>query len=143
MFFSALGIGFLVWLMGGFLTPIAGRWRDGDREIVLTQLGPWVRGVSHPESGESLYRGTARFGRLRLARYDSGFEHLKKMGFPDDVIPLMSSQVMGRFNLKLEGDQLRGTFEGCRFQFSQHPLKISAVIRLEPTERTWVSIRKI
>lgn len=134
-------VGVLAWglarLLGGLLTPVGGEWRDGDRRIRLHQAGPWIWGLSHFSGGEERYRGTAGFGRVRLRRTEHGWDHLHRLGFAETVIPLVEGRVMARFEFRLHGDRLEGTFQGCRYSFSVHPPRITRVIPLEPTPRKW------
>jgi len=140
LFLSALGLGVLVWLVGGWATPVSGRWRDGDRRVELFQLGPWVRGICRSADGEERYKGTAWFGRVRLMRRDYGEAHLRRMGFPEQVLHLMEGQITGYFSFRLRDLQLVGGFEGRRFQFGLRPPCITGMGRQDPVPRTWERI---
>lgn len=130
------GIGLLA-LLGGLLTPVAGRWRDGRRSIILTQSGPWVRGRCDLDGGGEHYTGLALFGWIRLYRYEYGRNHLLAAGFTDETIPLLTGQAMARFVFRRHGDELRGVFEGRVFTFAYEPPRILRVARLEPAPRAW------
>jgi hypothetical protein len=137
IFLAVFGLGIFIWLIGGLLTPVSGRWRDGERLVELYQLGPRVRGVCRPPGGEERYRGSAWFGRVRLRRADHGEEHLRAMGFPDEVLHLMEGEITGYFRFSLSDLELVGEFEGRRFQFGLRPPRVISVSRHEPVPRTW------
>ncbi len=130
---AVVGVG----VLGGLLTRVAGRWRDGDRVIDLTQLGPWVRGTCVRPGGGELYKGLALFGTVRLTRFTWGNQQLVDIGFAPDVIPLLEGRAFANLKLRLEGAELRGSFWGRTFSFEYEPPAIKAVTRLEAQERVW------
>jgi hypothetical protein len=123
--------------IGGLLTRVAGRWRDGDRLIELHQFGPRVTGTCTRPGGGELYKGLALYGTVRLTRYTWGNQHLVDMGFAPDVIPLLEGRAFANLKFRLEGAQLRGLFWGRKFSFEYEPPRIKGVARLEPDERVW------
>ncbi|MBN2430825.1 MAG: hypothetical protein JXQ27_05085 [Acidobacteria bacterium] len=137
IFLSALGLGMLVWFIGGWLTSVSGRWRDGQRVVELFQFGPWIRGICRPPGGEERYKGTAWFGRVRLVRRDYGEVHLRQMGFPEEVLHLMEGQVTGYFRFRMRDLELVGEFEGRRFRFGLRPPRITGMGRQDPVPRAW------
>ena len=138
LIFGLLILGALAWFVSGLRTSVAGRWRDGDRLIVLRQWGPWVWGQSERPGGKELYRGRARFGRLRLWRFARGEVLLKEMGFSPEQIPLLRGRALARFDLSLEQGQLKGTFTGHRIRFDTTHAKVESVHALEPSPRSWL-----
>ncbi len=123
--------------IGGLLTPVGGRWSDGERRIDLKQFGPFLRGECLREGGKEIYTGTANFGRVRLSRRDEGKAHLMALGFAEEVTPLIEGELMGRLDLKLQGKRLTGTFEGRRIASGRNPARIISVHRVKKTQRVW------
>ena len=127
----------LLVFLGGLFTPVSGRWKDGDRRILLKQFGPFLRGECQREGGREIYSGTASFGRIRLSRRDQGKAHLMSLGFAEEVTPLIEGELMGRLDLKLKGGQLKGTFEGRRIASGRNPARLISVHRVKKTQRVW------
>ena len=127
----------VIGVVGGLVTPVSGMWRDGDRLILLKQVAWLVRGTCVREGGHEVYRGTAVFGRVRLKRTAFGLPLLKSMGFAPEFLPLLGGEPLARFDFKLSGAELDGTFEGRKFTFSKTPLAIRAVLRLPKEVRVW------
>jgi hypothetical protein len=137
---ATAGAGALTYLIGGLLTPVSGRWRDGDRVIALRQIGPLISGLCIREGGEETYRGLARFGRVTLSRKTRGEPLLVSMGFAAEVTPLLEDCVMATYELKLKGDTLSGTFAGRVVRSHRSPPRIVAIQRREDEPRTWKRI---
>jgi hypothetical protein len=133
----ALGLGALYALLGGLMTRIGGRWRDGDRVINLRQFGPFVSGQAPRPGGWERYSGFALWGRVRLRRSDGGLEYLQSLGFAAEVAPLVEDQVMASFDLKLHGALLEGTFQGRIIRSERRPPKILSVSSTPPKARRW------
>jgi len=138
LIFAGIPIAMAAFVIGGFMVNIAGRWRDGDRIIDLNQSGPWVNGHCPRPGGGENYRGIILFGRISLRRTEYGAEHLKNIGFNEEQAQYIKDQATARLRFRLEGDVLRGTFEGRRFRFDQKPVRIKSVTPVEPTERLWI-----
>ena len=124
-------------LLGGLLTRVSGRWRDGDREITLRQFGPFLSGEALRPGGRERYSGFALWNRVRLRRSDSGVEYLKSLGFAPEIAPLVEHQIMASFDLKLEGGRLAGTFQGRIVRSERRPPRILSVSLTPPKPRTW------
>ncbi len=133
----AAGVGLITFLLGGFVTPVSGHWRDGDRLVDLQQLGPWIRGQAERPGGLERYRGIASFGRVWLARRDYGPDHLKRIGFADQAIPVVDGQVTARLRFRFRGRHLEGEFIGLRFDFSDPPVRILSTAQIPATARRW------
>jgi hypothetical protein len=131
----------LIYWVSGLFTPVAGRWRDGERIISLRQAGPFVRGLCIRDGGEEIYRGTARFGRLTLQRKTRGEALLMSMGFAAEVAPLLEDQVMATYEFKLKGDSLNGTFSGRVIRSLRSPPRIVRVQRRDDEPRSWQRLR--
>ena len=112
---SVLLAGVVIWSIGGFLTPVAGAWRNDDKLTILFQLGPKVWGYSETGTGKQLYTGFVSFGRLSLVRRDSGKAHLMGLGFSEEQAGLVESQIMMRLKLRYRDNQLRGEAWGSNF----------------------------
>ena len=135
-----LGLVAFGWLVGGFLFPVGGQWRDRNRQIELTQLGPWVWGHCKVPGGTQRYRGKVWLGELILARRDFGEQHLRALGFNEVQARSVEGQVMVRLKLKREGENLKGHLWGSRFKFNP---RNQAVLSVQPTPaegREWVRI---
>ncbi|MBT6177509.1 MAG: hypothetical protein HOI23_09690 [Deltaproteobacteria bacterium] len=132
------GIAACVWLVGGFLFPAAGQWRDRERLIELMQLGPWVWGHCKVPGGTQRYRGTVWFGVLVLARRDFGKQHLLALGFNKVQAKSVEGQVMVRLKLKQEGETLKGNLWGTRFKFNPHTKEVVSVQATPAESREWV-----
>lgn len=130
----------VAWLVGGFLSPVAGQWRDRDKLIELTQFGPWVWGDCKIAGGTQRYRGKIWLGNLLLARRDYGKQHLRQLGFSEVQANSVEGQVMVRLKLKREGNALRGHLWGTRFKFKPHTQAVMSVERTAAEEREWVRI---
>lgn len=125
----------VLYLLGGFLTRIAGSWRQADGTLLtLHQLGPWVWGESHPPGGQQLYRGQAVFGRIRLFRRDRGHAHLRGLGFSPEQAAVVEGRQTGSLHLRrARGDLLVGTFVGLAFSFDGD--KVAGSRPAEPVPR--------
>jgi hypothetical protein len=123
--------------LGGWLTPVSGSWRDGDRLIRLRQVALWVAGRSERRGGYEVYRGWAFFGRVRLRRAAVGKGLLTAMGFDPRTVFLVEGRALAHFDFHLVDDELIGTFEGQRLSFSYTPPRIEAAVRLAKGERSW------
>jgi hypothetical protein len=121
----------ITWV-GGHLTPVAGKWTDGDRLLTLVQRGFLLYGEVERQGGQEIYRGHALFGRVFLKRFVVGGEYLRSLGFPADVLALMSGQVMADYRLRLASEHLRGVFQGRHFSFMHKPARIRASKPIEP-----------
>ena len=66
------GIVGVAWVVGGFLSPVAGQWRDRDRLVELKQFGPWIWGSCKISGGSQRYLGKIWLGNLLLSRRDYG-----------------------------------------------------------------------
>lgn len=133
----AAGVGLTTFLLGGFVTPVSGHWRDGDRLVDLHQWGPWLRGLADRPGGREQYRGIASFGRVWLARRDYGHGHLKRLGFVEEAIPVVEGAVTARLRFRLRARRLEGEFIGLRFDFSDPPVRIVSTAEIAGTERSW------
>ncbi|MEO1480562.1 MAG: hypothetical protein AAFU77_00540 [Myxococcota bacterium] len=134
---GALGGGIVIFVLGGLFTPIGGIWRDGDRIITLTQLGPWVSGTADRDGGRETYSGYAWFFRVRLARRSHGERHLRLLGFQADAVPVVDGAVTARLRFILRDRRLDGEFSGVRFDFSEPPVRILTSAALAPAQRSW------
>lgn len=137
---GALVLGALVFLIGGFLTAVSGRWRDGERLVELNQFGPWIRGRAERPGGYETYAGIASFGTVWLSRRDFGLEHLEKIGFAPITAPVVDGTVTARLKFRAQPTQLAGEFVGLRFEFSESPVEIVSQARLPPTDRIWTRV---
>jgi len=133
-----LGIAAALWLLGGFLFSVAGRWRDRERVVELTQFGPWVWGNCKVAGGVQRYSGKIWMGDLVLARRDFGKEHLNALGFNDVQAVSVEGQIMVRLKLKLENGVLRGHLWGTRFQFNPRTQNVMSLKSTAPEAREWV-----
>ena len=136
----ALGLAALAWLVGGFLSPVAGHWRDRDRMVELRQLGPWVWGKCEIPGGVQRYQGKIWLGALILERRDFGKQYLLQLGFNAVQVKSVEGQVMVRLKLHRDGDCLRGNQWGTRFKFNP---RTQAVLSVQPTAaetREWVKL---
>lgn len=134
------GLAVFVWQVGGFLSPVAGQWRDRDKLVELTQFGPWVWGSCKISGGTQRYRGKIWLGNLLLARRDYGKQHLLQLGFNKVQANSVEGQVMVRLKLKREGDVLRGHLWGTRFKFKPHTQAVMSVKTTAAECREWVRI---
>ena len=132
-----LVLGFAYLLIGGLLTRVGGRWRDGERLIHLRQFGPFVSGRAVREGGWERYSGTAIWGRVRLRRSDGGLAHLETLGFASEVAPLVEDQVMATFDLRLKGASLDGSFQGRIIRSERRPPRIISVHSTPAKPRSW------
>ena len=130
-----LSIAYLI--VGGFMTRVSGRWRDGERLIQLQQFGPFVRGQATRDGGWERYSGTAIWGRLRLRRSDGGLAHLERLGFASEVAPLVEDQVMATFDLRVKGASLVGSFQGRVIRSERRPPRIISVRSTAAKPRVW------
>jgi hypothetical protein len=129
-------VGIVAWLLGGFLTSVAGIWAAGERNVTLTQVGPWVWGDSTWSEGRQIYRGWVFFGRLRLTRYDFGAAHLATLGFSAEQTGALEGVSTGHFVLRRDGSRkLRGQFHGRKFSFEGD--KVQGVTHVSPNDRVW------
>ncbi|MEM6730240.1 MAG: hypothetical protein AAF658_01720 [Myxococcota bacterium] len=133
----AVAVGGTGFLLGGFLTPVSGRWRDGQRTIELDQLGPWLTGRSERPGGHEIYKGFAVFGRVWLSRRNFGEQHLRELGFAESAIPVVDGAITARLRFRSSSGRLRGEFIGLRFDFSDPPVKILRAAQIAATERVW------
>jgi hypothetical protein len=129
------GLAALAWLLGGFLTRAQGTYRDGDKEVVLQQLGPWVWGASTFAGGKQLYRGSIFFGRIRLQRRDEGRDHLLALGFTAEQAPWLAGQVTAHLTLRQGDNRLQGRFVGRKFSFDEEGIR--EVTHVPAAQRTW------
>ena len=134
------GIAAFVWLVGGFFSPVAGQWRDRDRQVELSQLGPWVWGLCKVPGGTQHYRGKVWFGELILVRRDFGKQHLLGLGFNKVQAKSVEGQVMVRLKLKREEETLKGNLWGTRFKFNPHTHKVMSTQRTPAESREWVRV---
>jgi hypothetical protein len=137
---GVLGFAALLALLGGLVTPVAGRFRDGQRLITLHQIGPWLVGRCEREGGFERYRGWAFFGVVRLSRYEYGAAHLQASGFAPDTAPLVEGERLASFVFRAKPHGLVGMFEGRKVSFTSGPkaTKVSAIEKLPPAPRTWL-----
>ena len=135
--FIAMGLGALYAIVGGLMTRVGGRWRDGDRIIELRQFGPLISGDASRPGGWERYSGFAIWGRIRLTRRDGGLDYLKSLGFSAEVAPLIDDSVMASFDLRLNGSLLEGTMQGRVIRSERHPPRIISVGRTPSKPRTW------
>ncbi|MEL6545124.1 MAG: hypothetical protein AAFQ82_10900 [Myxococcota bacterium] len=136
-FLLITGTGLAIFLLGGFVTPVAGRWRDGDRWVELNQLGPWLQGHAKRPGGSERYRGFAFFGQIWLARRSYGADHLRALGFAEDALPVVEGAMTAKLRFSRRGRRLEGSFTGIRFDFSDPPVRILKVGRVAATDRVW------
>ena len=136
----AMGLAGFAWLIGGFLSPVAGQWRDRDRLVVLKQFGPWVWGQCEIPGGTQRYHGKIWLGRLVLDRRDYGKQHLLQLGFNKIQAKSVGGQVMVRLKLTREGDLLRGHLWGTRFKFNPRTQAVLSVQTTTAEGREWVRI---
>ena len=136
----ALGIFAVAWLAGGFLFPVAGRWRDQDRLVEIKQFGPWVWGQCEVPGGVQRYRGKIWMGDLILERCDFGKQYLLRLGFNPVQAKSVEGQVMVRLKLKREGDCLRGHLWGTRFKFNPQTQAVLSVTRTAAEVREWEKV---
>lgn len=132
-----LGLGTSVFLLGGFVTSVAGVWLDDDRIITLTQFGPWVRGTADRDGGHEVYAGIAWFQRVWLSRKSHGERHLRLLGFQPDAIPVVEGAITARLRFSVQDDRMDGEFLGVRFDFTERPVKILRAATLAPAPRSW------
>lgn len=132
------GVGLVGWVVAGFITSVAGIWQAGDRNVVLTQMGPWVWGDSTWKDGRQIYRGMIYFGWLRLKRYDFGLGHLTSMGFSGEQAAKMEGVNTGHFVLRRAGGKLKGMFHGRKFSFEGD--RVEGVTYVAPVPRTWEKV---
>ncbi len=136
----AMGLAGFAWLIGGFLSPVAGQWRDRDRLVQLKQFGPWVWGRCEIPGGTQRYRGKIWLGGLILDRRDYGKQHLLQLGFNKIQAKSVEGQVMVRLKLTREGDVLRGHLWGTRFKFNPRTQAVLSVQTTTAEGREWVRI---
>ena len=134
------GLAGAAWLVGGFLSPVGGQWRDRDKLVELMQFGPWVWGDCKIAGGTQRYRGKIWLGNLLLARRDYGKKHLRQLGFSDVQATSVEGQVMVRLKLKREGDVLRGHLWGTRFKFNSQTQRVISVQTTAAEDREWLRI---
>lgn len=131
--------GVVGWIVTGFITTVAGVWSAGERNVVLTQVGPWVWGDSTWNDGRQIYRGVIYFGFLRLKRYDFGPTHLTSMGFSVEQAHAMEGVNTGHFLMRRKGNVLKGSFHGRKFTFEGN--KVEGVTHVLPQPREWTLVR--
>ena len=134
------GLAAVAWLAGGFLSPVAGSWRDRDRLVELKQFGPWVWGNCQVPGGTQRYQGKIWLGALILERRDYGKQHLLQLGFNKVQAKSVAGQVMVRLKLKREEQVLRGHLWGTRFKFNPHTQAVISVQTTTAEDREWVKI---
>ena len=123
-------------LLGGFVRPVAGRYKDGPHEVVLRQTTIVVVGEAQVEGGRQQFFGLALYGRARLRRYDYGGVHMSMLGFNRQQWPQLEGRAMARYRLRMAADgALVGQFYGRRFSFLGAELQQSSWAR--PTPRRW------
>ncbi len=137
----AMGLGAIAFLAGGFLSPVAGQWRDRDRLVELKQFGPWVWGHYNISGGIQRYRGKIWLGDLILDRRDYGKEHLLQLGFNKVQAKSVEGQVMVRLKLRREGDVLRGHLWGTRFKFNPQSQRVISVQTTAAEAREWLRVQ--
>ena len=137
LFWGLLVLSALVGLVGGFLTPIAGSWRDDSRPIRLRQFGPLVWGESTWEEGWQRFWGYAWGGRVLLYRRDYGAAHLVALGFTPEQVPLVMGQVTGHFRLRRQEGALAGHFVGRHFRIEAERLADPSTA--PPSPRRWTA----
>ncbi|MEC9466150.1 MAG: hypothetical protein VX834_10215 [Myxococcota bacterium] len=128
------------WVVGGFLVPVAGQWRDRDRIVQLGQLGPWVWGTCQVPGGLQRYRGKVFLGHLTLTRRDFGQGHLLGLGFNDVQAQAVEGQVMVRLTLRMKPSGLHGHLWGTRFQFNPRTQQVLSMQSTPAEERVWVPV---
>lgn len=129
-------LGAIVWLVGGLLTPVAGRWRDPEgADIILQQLGPRVWGEGKLSGGFQRFSGWVMFGRVRLKRSDFGMAHLQSLGFSPEQVRQIEGQITGTLELKLSNRDLEGVFYGRKFSFEDK--RVRSTPQAQATPRTW------
>ena len=129
-------VGILAWLITGFVISVAGIWAAGERNVVVTQMGPWVWGDSTWREGRQIYRGFIVFGFIRLKRYDFGVQHLTSLGFNMEQARALEGVSTGHFVMrKVSSTKLRGHFYGRKFSFDGD--KVQGVTHVAPTDRVW------
>ena len=136
----AMGLAGVIWLAGGFMSPVAGQWRDRDRLVELKQFGPWVWGHCQITGGRQRYQGKIWLGALVLERRDYGTQHLAQLGFNKIQAKSVEGQVMVRLKLTREGDLLRGHLWGTRFKFNPRTQAVLSVQTTTAEGREWVRI---
>ena len=134
---AAIALGAFYALIGGLLTRVSGRWRDGDRIITLRQFGPFVSGQATRPGGWERYSGFALWNRVSIRRSDGGREYLESLGFATEVAPLVENQIMASFDLRLQGALLTGTFQGRIVRSERRPPRIISVSLTPAKPRTW------
>jgi len=137
---SVISVGFVVWSIGGFLTPVAGAWQNDNKITILFQFGPKVWGYSETIHGRQRFSGFVSFRRLSLARRDSGRRHLMELGFSQQQAALVDGQVMMRLKLRYRNNQLAGNLWGTNFKFNTASTRVLSIHRIPLPSRTWVRI---
>ena len=77
---AAIGLGAFYALIGGLMTRVSGRWRDGDRVITLRQFGPFVSGQATRPGGWERYSGfAAGLGVERFCMVRHGIDDIRRL----------------------------------------------------------------
>jgi len=135
IFAGALAV--LIVVFAGVLTPVAGKWRDGNRVIELRQIAFWVTGRCEHSDGFEDFSGLVFFGRMRLHRSPHGDGLLSRLGYDPRVFDLVEGLPLAYFDFYLTEGDLVGTIERERLRFSYSPPQIESIVMLDKVDRTW------
>lgn len=140
IFFFGVLIGFTVYFVGGWISDVAGIWQDGQRQLKLSQFGPWIWGRAVCEGGYQRFWGRVWFGRLRLYRYDYGRKHVESLGFAPEHAEAVEGQCTGCFVFRLwaHPTRLSGSFIGRKFTLKNQ--RMLPIANIEPAPREWTRV---